>query len=68
MLMENYTLALGRLACPLPQGFTPFFVYLGYRVLKYNQFLWHVRAGTFEIYIDTVKTIMAGMEELQMIA
>lgn len=60
MLMEHYTLALSTLACPLPQGFTPFFAYLGYRVFKFDQFLWHVRAGTFDLQIDLVKTIMTG--------
>jgi hypothetical protein len=60
MLFEQYSLALVTLACPLPQGFTPFFAYLGYKVFQYDQFLWHVRAGTFDLQIDLVKTIMAG--------
>ncbi|XP_021962743.1 protein pigeon [Folsomia candida] len=63
MLMEHYTLALSTLACPLPQGFTPFFAYLGYRVFKFDQFLWHVRAGTFDLQIDLVKTIMTDIKE-----
>ncbi len=78
--MEHYTLALTTLAAPHPVGFIPFFAYLGYRVLKFDQFLWyakknyvnilyckritvfrHVKAGTFDLQIDLVKIIMAGM-------
>lgn len=60
MLLEHYALALGTLACPLPQGFTPFFAYLAYKTLNFDKFIWHVRNGTFELQIDLVKTIMAG--------
>jgi len=63
MLLEHYSLALGTLACPLPQGYTPFFAYLGYRALRFDQFLWHVRSGTFDLQIDLVKTIMADMKD-----
>jgi len=62
MLFEHVSIALTSLAAPLPQGFTPFFAYLGYKVLKYNQFLWHVRSGTFDLQIDLVKLIMAGTQ------
>ena len=61
LLFEHYSLALGEIACPLPQGFIPFFTYLGYRVVPFDQFLWHVRCGTFDLQIDIVKAIMNGM-------
>jgi hypothetical protein len=66
MLLEHYSVARGSIACPLPQGFTPFFAYLGYRVLNYDQFLWHIRSGTFDLQIDLVKTIMSGTHMFNM--
>jgi len=60
MLLEHFALALTTMACPLPQGFTPFFAYLGYKVLNYSQFLWHVRSGVFDLQIDLVKVILSG--------
>ncbi len=59
-LLERYYLALDTLAFPVPQGFTSFFAYLGYRVLSISKFMDYVRAHVLQVNIDVMKTIMSG--------
>lgn len=57
MLLEHYALALGKLACPMPQGFTPFFAYLAYKTMSFDKFIWHVRAGTLDLQVPSKFTV-----------
>lgn len=60
VLFERYYFAIDSLAFPLPQGFSSFFTYLGYRVFSTPRFIDYVRANVFQVNIDVMKAIMAG--------
>lgn len=61
MVLQRYAHAIDVLAFPLPQGFSSFITYLGYKVMSASVFSQHVRCNTFMLNIDVMKTILAGM-------
>lgn len=59
-LLERYYVAIDTLAFPVPQGYTSFFAYLGYRIFPRDTYLNYVRAHVFQVNIDVMKAIMCG--------
>jgi gamma-Secretase-activating protein C-term len=65
-LMERFLYCAEALAYPVPQGFTSFFAYLGYRTLPWPQFIQYTRRHVFELHVDAIKAIFGDMTEKRM--
>ncbi|XP_022117577.2 protein pigeon [Pieris rapae] len=62
-LLEQYYVAADSVAYPLPQGFSSFFTYLGYRTLPFHAFVQYVHRNVLELQIDVLKAIIASKDD-----
>ncbi|XP_050425482.1 protein pigeon isoform X2 [Adelges cooleyi] len=60
-VLQRYAHAADTLAFPLPQGFSSFITYLGYKVLSNSIFNQHIRCNSFLLNVDVMKKILTDI-------